>query len=316
MKYILVTGGAGFIATHLIEDLLQNTENFVVAIDNLSMCDEKNVSKFYNNSNFVFHKIELTKQQELAQIFKQYKFYRVYHLAANSDISRSFTNPSIDYNNTFNTTWNVLEQLRINNIQQFIFASTSAIFGEVGDKIIDESFGPILPISHYGAGKLASEAFISSFAYNYDIDSLIVRFPNVIGEYSTHGVIFDFINKLKISSSELVVLGDGKQEKSYLYVKDLINAIEYAWNFKNEKVDIFNIGGIDTINVSEIAHIVVENIGLGSLISYTGGDRGWKGDVPKFTYDINKILDTKWTPKLNSREAVELTVKSLIKEIW
>lgn len=316
MNYILITGGAGFIATHLIEELVANSDNFIVAVDNLSMCDEKNVSKFYNNSNFTFHKIELTNKQDLAQIFKQYNFSRVYHLAANSDISRSFTNPSIDYNNTFNTTWNILEQLRINNIKQFIFASTSAIFGEVGDNIIDESFGPILPISHYGAGKLASEAFISSFAYNYDIESLIVRFPNVIGEYSTHGVIYDFINKLKINPSELVVLGDGKQEKSYLYVKDLINAIQYAWNSKTGKVDIFNIGGIDTINVSEIANIVVQNIGLGSLISYTGGDRGWKGDVPKFSYDIKKILGTKWTPKLNSREAVDLTVKSLIKEIW
>lgn len=316
MKYILVTGGAGFIATHLIESLISDPSNFIVAIDNLSMCDEKNILKFYNRSNFAFHKIELTNQQDLAKIFKHYNFSRVYHLAANSDISISFTNPSIDYNNTFNTTWNVLEQLRMNNINQFIFASTSAIFGEVGDNIIDESFGPILPISHYGAGKLASEAFISSFAYNYDIESLIVRFPNVIGEYSTHGVIYDFINKLKINPDQLVVLGDGKQEKSYLYVKDLINAIQFAWNSKTDKVDIFNIGGIDTINVSEIAHIVVENIGLGSIISYTGGDRGWKGDVPKFSYDIKKILDTKWTPKLNSREAVDLTVKSLIKEIW
>lgn len=316
MKYILITGGAGFIATHLIESLIEDNSNFIVAVDNLSMCDEKNVSKFYNKSNFIFQKIELTNQNDLAKIFNQYNFSRVYHLAANSDISKSFTNPSIDYNNTFNTTWNVLEQLRMNNIKQFVFASTSAIFGEVGDNLIDESFGPILPISHYGAGKLASEAFISSYAYNYDIDSLIVRFPNVIGEYSTHGVIYDFINKLKINPSELVVLGDGKQEKSYLYVKDLINAIQYAWNSKSGKVDIFNIGGIDTINVSEIANIVVQNIGLGSLISYTGGDRGWKGDVPKFSYDIKKILGTRWTPKLNSREAVDLTVKSLIKEIW
>jgi UDP-glucose 4-epimerase len=316
MNYILVTGGAGFIATHLIEELIEDENNYIVVVDNLSMCNDKNISKFYTKHNFIFHKAELTNYVELQQIFEKYNFTRVYHFAANSDISKSYTNPSIDYNNTFNSTWNVLELLRIKGIKEFIFASTSAIFGEVGDNIIDENFGPILPISHYGAGKLASEAFISSYAYNYEIQSLIVRFPNVIGEYSTHGVIYDFINKLKVNSDELVVLGDGKQEKSYLYVKDLINAIKYAWDTKKGKVDIFNIGGIDTISVSEIAQIVVENIGQNSTIKYTGGDRGWKGDVPKFSYNINKILSTNWKPILNSREAVEVTVKKLIKEIW
>jgi UDP-glucose 4-epimerase len=316
MNFILITGGAGFIATHLIEELIDKEDNFIVVLDNLSMCNDKYVSKFYKKQNFAFYKVELTNQNELLQIFEKYNFCRVYHFAANSDISKSFTNPSIDYDNTFNTTWNILELLRIKNIKEFIFASTSAIFGEVGDDIIDESYGPILPISHYGAGKLASEAFISSFSYNYEIQSLIVRFPNVIGEYSTHGVIYDFINKLKINPSELVVLGNGKQEKSYLYVKDLISAINYAWNSKVDKVDIFNIGGLDTISVSEIAKIVVENVGQGSSISFTGGNRGWKGDVPKFSYDIKKILSTNWKPKLNSRDAVDLTVKSLIKEIW
>jgi UDP-glucose 4-epimerase len=316
MKYILVTGGAGFIATHLIEYLIKDKNNFIVAVDNLSMCDDRNISKFFSCDNFVFYKVELTSQDGLANIFEKYSFSRVYHFAANSDISKSFTNPSIDYDNTFNTTWNVLELLRLNNIKEFVFASTSAIFGEVGDNIINESFGPILPISHYGAAKLASEAFISSYAYNYDIQSLIVRFPNVIGEYSTHGVIYDFFKKLKLNSQELVVLGDGKQEKSYLYVKDLINAIHYAWDHKVNNVDIFNIGGIDTISVSEIAQIVIENFGMGSKISYTGGNRGWKGDVPKFSYNIQKILSTKWRPSLNSKEAVELTIKSLINELW
>lgn len=316
MKYILITGGAGFIATHLVEELIKISDNFIVVVDNLSMCDDRNTSKFYGMRNFAFHKVELTNYDELQQIFQKYNFTRVYHFAANSDISKSYTNPSIDYYNTFNTTWNVLELLRINGIKEFIFASTSAVFGEVGENIIDENFGPILPISHYGAGKLASEAFISSFAYNYEIQSLIVRFPNVIGEYSTHGVIYDFINKLKVNSDKLIVLGNGKQEKSYLYVKDLINAISYAWHAKIERVDIFNIGGIDTISVSEIAQIVVDNVGQNSIITYTGGDRGWKGDVPKFSYNINKILSTNWKPVLNSRDAVELTVKKLIKEIW
>jgi UDP-glucose 4-epimerase len=313
---ILITGGAGFIATHLIEHLLKDNKNHIVAIDNLSMIDERNISQFYNLENFIFHKVELTDDKDLTRVFNDYNFDRVYHFAANSDIGKSYLDPGIDFQNTFYTTWKILEKLRIHEVKEFVFASTSAIFGEVGDSRINEEFGPILPISHYGAGKLASEAFISSYAYNYDIESLIVRFPNVIGEYSTHGVIFDFINKLKLNPNELTVLGDGKQEKSYLYVKDLISAIHYAWDHKKEMVEVFNIGGVDTITVAEIAEIVVKNVDLSSVISFTGGERGWKGDVPKFSYNIDKILSTEWRPVFNSKQAVELTVKSLLKEIW
>jgi UDP-glucose 4-epimerase len=316
MKNTLITGGAGFIATHLIESLFEDSNNRIVAVDNLSMCDDKNIRRFFNKPNFVFRQVELNDAIELAKIFTEFAFHRVYHLAANSDISLSFTNPQIDYLHTFNTTWNVLEAMRVHGVKELIFASSSAIFGEVGDHFINESFGPILPISHYGAGKLASEAFISSYAHNYAIQSLIVRFPNVIGEYATHGVIYDFVKKLKVNSKELVVLGDGKQEKSYLYVKDLITAIQFAWDKKVDQVDIFNIGGMDTICVSDIAKIVVKQVDLGSSISFTGGNRGWKGDVPKFAYQIEKILRTGWRPQFNSTEAVERTVRAIIKELW
>jgi UDP-glucose 4-epimerase len=316
MINILITGGAGFIATHLIESLIEDPNKRIVAVDNLYMCDDKNIRRFFNKPNFVFRQVELNDAKELTKIFAEFAFHRVYHLAANSDISLSFTNPQIDYLHTFNTTWNVLEAMRVHDVKELIFASSSAIFGEVSDHVIDESFGPILPISHYGAGKLASEAFISSFAHNYAIQSLIVRFPNVIGEYATHGVIYDFVKKLKVNSKELVVLGDGKQEKSYLYVKDLINAIQFAWDKKVDQVDIYNIGGMDTICVSDIAKIVVKQVDLGSSISFTGGNRGWKGDVPKFAYHIEKILRTGWRPQFNSNEAVERTVRALIKELW
>ena len=314
MTNILITGGAGFIATHLIEELLRDPNNFVVAADNLSMCSDKNISQFYENSNFKFIKVELSIFEEAQTLFENHKFSRVYHLAANSDISRSYTNPFIDYDNTFKTTWNILELMRLKKVKELIFASSSAIFGDVGELTIDENFGPILPISHYGAGKLASEAFISSFAYNYEMEILIVRFPNVIGEYSTHGVIYDFVKNLKNNPDKLMVLGNGLQEKSYLYVKDLVGAIRYAWQAKTKGLDIFNVGGSDTINVAKIAKLVVNNINPKASIHFSGGDRGWKGDVPKFSYNISKILKTGWIPKYNSEEAVEITVKSLISQ--
>jgi UDP-glucose 4-epimerase len=312
MKNILVTGGAGFIGSHLCTELLRNKEVVkLVAIDNLLLGKEANVQHLGDDKRFYLQVGNVNDQEVMNRLFEQFKFDTVFHLAANSDISISHSSPVIDFDHTFKTTWSVLEAMRKYDCKKIIFASTSAIFGDVTDNI-HENYGPIQPISHYGAGKLASEAFLSSFSYNYNIQTHIFRFPNVVGGTSTHGVIYDFLNKLKKDSEKLIVLGNGMQEKSYLHVTDLISGILHCIERNTGLYNVFHVGGVDTINVTRIAEIVLEESGSSHRIEYTGGDRGWVGDVPKFKYDVQKILATGWEPVLNSEAAVRKTVQELI----
>jgi len=307
---ILVTGGAGFIGSHLI-DLLLEKGHFVVAVDNLSLGRVENISHNLDNSNFVFFRANLLNKGEIKEIFEKYRFDVIFHLAANSDIAKSHENPEIDLENTFLTTYSVLEMMRSYNVKEIVFASTSAIYGETKKKI-DENFGPLFPVSHYGAAKLASEAFISSFAENYGFKAWIIRFPNVVGERATHGVIFDFINKLKKDSERLEILGDGNQNKPYLYVKDLVEALVYIWEKTDEKINYFNVGVDSRTTVTTIAKIVCEEMGLSPQFVYTGGDRGWIGDVPEFNYSLEKVHSLGWNAKRSSDEAVRLAVKAIL----
>jgi len=309
-KKILVTGGAGFIGSHLV-DLLLEKGHFVVAVDNLSLGRGENISHNLDNSNFVFFRANLLNKGEIKEIFEKYRFDVIFHLAANSDIAKSHENPEIDLENTFLTTYSVLEMMRSYNVKEIVFASTSAIYGETKKKI-DENFGPLFPVSHYGAAKLASEAFISSFAENYGFKAWIIRFPNVVGERATHGVIFDFINKLKKDSERLEILGDGNQNKPYLYVKDLVEALVYIWEKTDEKINYFNVGVDSRTTVTTIAKIVCEEMGLSPQFVYTGGDRGWIGDVPEFNYSLEKVHSLGWNAKRSSDEAVRLAVKAIL----
>jgi len=309
---ILVTGGAGFIGSHLV-DLLLEKGHFVVAVDNLSLGRVENISHNLDNSNFVFFRANLLNKGEIKEIFEKYRFDVIFHLAANSDIAKSHENPEIDLQNTFLTTYSVLEMMRSYNVKEIVFASTSAIYGETKKKI-DENFGPLFPVSHYGAAKLASEAFISSFAENYGFKAWIIRFPNVVGERATHGVIFDFINKLKKDSERLEILGDGNQNKPYLYVKDLVEALVYIWEKTDEKINYFNVGVDSRTTVTTIAKIVCEEMGLSPQFVYTGGDRGWIGDVPEFNYSLEKVHSLGWIAKRSSDEAVRLAVKAILRK--
>lgn len=206
------------------------------------------------------------------------------------------------------TTFNVLDLMRLNNVKKIVFASTSAIYGDTKD-IIREDFGPLFPVSHYGAGKLASEAFISSFSENYNIQSWIIRFPNVVGERTTHGIIFDFFKKVNDNTGYLEVLGDGEQNKPYVYVKDLVEAILFVWKNSNDKLNYFNIGVDSNTKVKNIANIVLEEMNAEREIKFTGGNRGWVGDVPFFTYSLDKIHQLGWKAKYTSDEALRLAVR-------
>ena len=310
---ILVTGGAGFIGSHLVDALLNDGHN-VTVIDNLSLGRKSNIQHNLDNKNFAFVEGDILDDELFLSLFENNKFDIVFHLAANSDIARSHANPSIDLNMTFMTTFKVLEAMRKYNVKKLMFASTSAIYGDAKGLEVKEDFGPLLPTSHYGACKLASEGVIASFCENYGIQAFITRFPNVCGERTTHGILHDFVKKLKKNPSELEVLGNGKQAKPYLYVKDLVDAILFVVNNTDEKINFYNLGVEGNTPVYKIAQMVIASMGLNATIRYTGGDRGWVGDVPQFRYNLDKIHNLGWKAALSSDEAVQKAIDYILKE--
>lgn len=307
---ILVTGGAGFIGSHLDDALIALGHNITV-VDNLVLGRIENIQHLMATPNFKFVKADLLDMDIMRTVFAEGNFDMVYHLAANSDIQKGGKDPMVDYNLTFNTTFNVLQLLKEFEIKKFFFASTSAIYGETYD-VLSEDYGPLKPVSNYGAGKLASEAFISAFSSTYGIQTWITRFPNVVGERFTHGVIYDFIKKLRNTPEELEVLGNGEQCKPYVYVKDLVEAILYVIDHANEKYNVYMIGSDSRTKVKEIAAMVIEEMGMNATIRYTGGDRGWVGDVPEFRYDLTKINKLGWTAPHNSNESVRLAIQKAL----
>lgn len=310
-KTILITGGAGFIGSHLTDELL-NRDNKVVILDNLSLGRRENLDLALKNPNCTFVQGDILDDRLLNDLFDKYNFDMVFHLAANSDIARSFADPSIDLNLTFMTTFRVLMAMKSHNCKKIMFASTSAIYGQTGGIEVTEKYGPLFPASHYGAAKLSSEAFIASFVENYGFQAWITRFPNVCGERTTHGILHDFIAKLKSNPNELQVLGDGKQAKPYLYVKDLVEAILFVCDNTNDKINYFNLGVEGQTDVTKIAQMVINSMGLQATIKYTGGDRGWIGDVPKFAYNLDKIHELGWRAHNSSDQAVQRAIDAIL----
>ena len=308
---ILVAGGAGFIGSHLCDALLSKNNTVIVA-DKLIM-GSKNIEHLSQNTNFKFYEMELANQDNVDKLFAENKIDIVYHMAANSDIQKSANDTSIDFNDTLLTTRVLLESMRKNNVKNIFFASTSAVYGEMPDIVLNEETGGLKPVSYYGGAKLASEALISSYVSMCDMNAVIFRFPNVIGPRLTHGVVYDFVKKLRNNPKELEILGNGMQCKPYIYVTDLVNAIVKLTEQFEPGLDVFNISVMsEGTSVTHIAEIVVDVLGLSDVeFKYTGGDRGWKGDVPRFKYDISKVLATGWKPEYTSDEAVRKAAQSL-----
>lgn len=307
---ILITGGAGFIGSHLCDALLSRGHKLTV-VDNLVLGRKENIEHLMGLEDFTFIEEDLLNYDKMVEICKEGNFEMVYHLAANSDIQKGGKDPMVDHDLTFQTTFNVLQLLKEFEIKKFFFASTSAIFGETYD-VLHENYGPLRPVSNYGAGKLASEAFISAFSSTYNIKTWITRFPNVVGERFTHGVIYDFIHKLEKNPQELEVLGNGEQCKPYVYVKDLVAGILYVIDHADEQYNVYMLGSDSRTKVKEIAAMVIEEMGLNAQILYTGGDRGWVGDVPEFRYDLTKVNNLGWKAAYNSNGAVRLAIQKAL----
>jgi UDP-glucose 4-epimerase len=238
----------------------------------------------------------------------------LWHLAANSDIQAGVADPDVDLRRTFLTTYSAVHLCRRHGIRRVVFASTSAVYGELPGPLAEHA-GPLFPISNYGAMKLASEAALTA-ATTGTLDAVaIARFPNVVGSRSTHGVLHDFLAKLAATPENLVVLGDGTQEKPYVHVSDLVRGLLFIRFAVDEKIACYNLGdGRTSTSVAEIARLVVERQSPGATIAYTGGSRGWAGDVPKFQYDCSRIHARGWEPTMTSTEAIATSIDELIAE--
>lgn len=305
----LIIGGAGFIGSHLCDVLIDSGDR-VVCFDNFSLGTKDNIAHLLNNSSFRLYEGDASNREALKKVFEEERPDYVYHLAANSDIQASATNPDVEYRNTYSTTFHILTTMREYGVKNMFFASTSAVYGDKGNVVLDEDTSNLEPISYYGAAKLGSEALISAFSYMNDMNVLVLRFPNVIGPRLTHGVIYDFIRKLNADSKHLQILGDGRQTKPYIYVTDLVDAILQFGNTEKKGVTLYNVGVEGATSVTSIADIICEEMALSDVkYEYTGGEGGWKGDVPKFQYCIDKIHKAGWKATYTSDEAVRETVK-------
>lgn len=310
MMRALVTGGAGFIGSHLCKRLVKDGY-YVVAVDNLSNGVTRNLEELKGNLQFSFYEFDVNDKAKLKDVFTKYSFDMVFHLAANADVAKGEENPQEDITNTLQTTLTVLDTMRFYGVNKFFLASSSTVYGKVSGRI-HESTSIMRPISHYGAAKLASEAFVCSFCNLHGFQVWIARFCNAVGPNMTHGVIPDLIRKLKQHPERLEVYGDGTQSKPYIYIDDLIEGIICILNKSNNDYNDFLIGVDSNITVRQIAESVIEEMGVHIPIEYEVDYTGWKGDVTKYTYDISKIKMLGWVPHYSSIEAVRLAIKQNI----
>jgi UDP-glucose 4-epimerase len=312
-RVALVTGAAGFIGSHLTDRLLQLGQT-VVGIDNFSRGTRGNLADSLLDPAFQFFERDLSNLNSLREILSSFEVDTIWHMVANSDIGAGVADPNVDLKDTFLSTFNVLVAMRDAGIKKLAFASTSAVYG-VHEQALEENIGPLFPISNYGAMKLASEGLISAAVESYLERAWIFRFPNVIGPRATHGIIFDLLTKLARKPADLEVLGDGTQQKPYLHVSELIEAMLWIHGHASDALNWFNIGPPDEgATVKEIAEAVQRRAAPSTPIRFTGGNRGWVGDVPKFRYSIDKLKRLGWSPQLTSGQAVERAVGEIHSE--
>ena len=310
MKNIIITGGAGFIGSHLADRLVSDGEN-VTVIDNLATGRLAFISHLRSRRNFTFIKADLQDHRKYSPALKGAD--AVYHLAANPDVRAAFADTRVEIDQGVLSTYHILEACRKADVPSFVFSSSSAVYGEPKATPVPEGYGPLLPISLYGASKLAGEGFVSSYCGTFGMSGLIYRFANIVGSRATHGVICDFAAKLRRNPETLEVLGDGRQAKSYLLAEECVDAMVFGARKRLEsnsgKAEVYNVSNRDRISVADLAREVISVSRTGAKAVFTGGKRGWPGDVPKVLLDSSKLARLGWKAKHDSRTAVKIAAR-------
>jgi UDP-glucose 4-epimerase len=309
-----ITGGCGFIGSHVAHRLLERgTESEVTVFDNFSSGHESYIADIRDDERL---KVVTGDLKELDAVIDASKGCdHAYHFAANPDIAKAVTEPSVDFWEGTYLANNLVEACRINGVKRITYASGSGVYGDLGDVPVTEDFGPLLPVSTYGASKLGCEALMSAYCHMFEMHVAAFRFANVVGPRQTHGVTYDFVRRLLDDPSELRILGDGQQSKSYIHVDDVIDALflleDRAW----QGFELYNVGTQDYVTVTEIADLVVEHLGLENVrYAYTGGSRGWKGDVPVVRFNTERIRALGWNNRYTSKEALADSIRSNMAE--
>tara|TARA_Y100000996_G_C22516531_1_gene640626 strand:- start:519 stop:1487 length:969 start_codon:yes stop_codon:yes gene_type:complete len=312
----MITGGAGFIGSYIAEKLVDEGISTKV-IDNLVTGKMDNLVNCLEKENFSFLNHDLERFGEIKDEFCDVDV--LFHFAADPEVRTGYDNPEDSFEQNIVNTFKLLQKIKHTKIKKFVFASSSSVYGDAEIVPTDEEYGPLSPISHYGASKLACEAMVSSFCHNYDIEGVILRPANVIGLRGRHGLIWDLVHKLKNNQNELELLGNGKQTKSFIHISDAITGIFSAINNIKKKVEVFNLGSDDSVEIMDVAKVVCKNAGLENIkINTTGGvddGRGWKGDIKIAHLDISKLKKLGWNPKSSSIDAANTTSNEIISEV-
>lgn len=315
VKRVLLTGGAGFIGSHVLDLLAPSGVEFTV-YDNLSHGRLEYIESHLKRPNVTFAEADILDLDRLVGATRGQDL--VWHLAANTDIITSHDHPARDLNDCAVGTFNVVEAMRIAGVRDLIFASTGAVYGNIcADRSVTEEAGPLLPVSTYGAGKIASEAFISSFCNVYGLRAWVYRFGNVIGARMTHGVIYDFLGQMKKDTRRLFIRGDGRQEKNYFLVEECIDGMLHGYRnipmTDDDPCDVFNLGTPTVSKVIDIAQIIVEEMELSETkIEVEGSKKAWPGDQPRVHFEIGKLAAHGWNSRLNSDESVRIAVRRML----
>jgi UDP-glucose 4-epimerase len=308
---LLVTGGAGFIGSHLVRRLV--AEGYAVTVfDDFSSGKRENLADLEREGKIQVVEGDVTTLNGLDKAVRGTD--AVFHLAANPEVRLG--DPTVHFETNVRGTFNVLEAMRRAKVDSIVFASSSTVYGDASVIPTSETYSPLKPISVYGAAKLAGESLISAYCASYGLKGVVLRYANVVGPRLTHGVIHDFVEKLRANPRELEILGDGSQRKSYLYVDDAVSATVQCWKQTGSRFEVFNVGSDDDIDVRRIADIVLSEMGLSAVVyRYTGGidgGRGWRGDVKYMRLDVSKLKSLGWSPRFGSEMAVRLACRSAL----